>query len=457
LKSLLGFSACLLVALVPAARSQEGTGTDSRELAWTELRANHASGSLVLSNVSLIDGTGAPPRLGSTIVVKDGKIAEIHDSDGREPPEGATAVDLSGRFVIPGLMNGHVHLTAHRGDSTELLRTILHRGVTAVRDLGGDTRSLAVLARDARVGALEAPDIYYAATFFGPAFARNPRVRFSSMGLEAGTAPWARAATLDSDLAQLVAEAKGTGATGLKLYASLEPQLIARITEEAHRQGLKVWAHGTVFPSKPSEVLGAGVDELVHIFLLYSEASGDPLPDTWTAGFGEWLAKQEHMGSSPRSDAQARLYASMAARGTYVDTTLHVANRLALLDEGAEPGWSPSAWRSMEAWNCEAMEAAHRAGVKLVAGTDYDGTLPIQEEMSLLVDCGLSPLEAIKAATLHVAETIGIELTHGSIEPGKVADLVVLASDPLEDIDNTADVQLVMKAGRVYEPPKSVN
>jgi len=145
--------------------------------------------------------------------------------------------------MIPGLINGHVHLTAHRGDLHAHLRSMLEEGTTAVRDLGGDARTLSVLARDTRLGRIDAPNIIYSATLFGPQFTGDPRVRFSSMGYEPGTAPWAQEITKETNLSLAVARALGTGATGLKLYASLDAPAVRRITNEAHRQGLKLMNH----------------------------------------------------------------------------------------------------------------------------------------------------------------------------------------------------------------------
>ena len=173
---------------------------------------------LVLTGSTLIDGTGATPRQNVTLVIEDGNISSITDGTASEPPQGSTVIDLSGHFILPGLIDSHVHIAGHLDPQGEL-RSLFDAGVTTVRDMGGDARTLTVLARDAKLGAVRSPDVYYSALMFGPPFLQDPRSRRSALGVEPGTAPWSRVVTPDSDLSQLIAEAKGTGATGLKLYS----------------------------------------------------------------------------------------------------------------------------------------------------------------------------------------------------------------------------------------------
>jgi imidazolonepropionase-like amidohydrolase len=409
---------------------------------------------LVLANATLIDGTGAAHRPNVTIIIEDGRISEIIEGTVEKTPPNATVVDLSGRFILPGFIDAHVHLS-NVLDPKATLRSLADAGVTAVRDMGGDARTLAVLARDAKIGAIRSPDIYYSAVLFGPPFLQDPRSRRAALGFEPGTAPWSRVVKPDSDLAQIVAEAKGAGATGLKLYSALAPQLVREITREAHRQGLKVWSHATIFPSKPSDAAAAGVDVISHSSGLYAEARPD-VPSSYTEGITKWMPKQNFATVDPLAPAYHDLFTLMAREGTILEPTVAVFRR-------AQSRPTPQAHLAEAAgqidvealgdWACSATAAAHKAGVTIVAGTDSTPrrSIPISDEIKALVECGLTPLEAIRAATFNGARAIGLEATHGSVEIGKAADLVILSADPLENISNIDEVVAVVKSGRLYD------
>ena len=153
------------------------------------------------------------------------------------------------------------------------MRRDLYGGITAVRDMADDLRQVGDLARAARVGETPGPDIYYAALMAGPEFFDDPRTHAVTAGAVAGQTPWMRAVTPGTDLVLAVAEAKGTGATAIKIYADLPAERVAAITREAHRQHMLVWAHAAVFPASPREVLDAGVDAVSHVCMPAYQAS----------------------------------------------------------------------------------------------------------------------------------------------------------------------------------------
>ena len=185
----------------------------------------------------------------------------------------AKVVELAGRFLMPGLIDAHVHLATppNRRQAEAVLRRDIYGGVTAVRDMADDLRAVGDLARASLVGEIAAPDIYYAALMAGPDFFTDKRTAQTSAGGVPGDVPWMQAVMDDTDLTVAVAQARGTYATAIKLYADLSPELAGRITTEAHRQHMLVWAHATLFPAKPSEVVAAGVDAISHACLLVRE------------------------------------------------------------------------------------------------------------------------------------------------------------------------------------------
>ncbi len=417
----------------------------------------HRGAPLVLTNATLIDGTAESPRPDATLVIEDGRLTRITSGAVEAPPAGARVVDLSGQFVLPGLIDAHVHVSL-TPDPRATLRALASAGVTTVRDMGGDARTLAVLAREARAHAIRSPSIYYAATVFGPPFLQDPRSRRSAPGLEPGAAPWSRVVTPESDWVQVIADARGTGATGLKLYSAIAPEQLREIVREGHRQGLKVWSHATVFPSTPSDAVAAGVDVLSHSTGLYPEARPD-VPSSFTESITEWMPSQDFAAVAPSGAPFDALFALMRRRGTLLEPTLaawqrrdqrgprpapqqHLAEAASRIDTAA-----------LSQWACAATRAAHEAGVLIVAGTDSSPrrSISIGSELEALVECGLTPMEAIRAATVHGARAVGIEATHGSIEVGKVADLVILSADPTVDIANVRRVVATVRSGRLYD------
>jgi len=401
---------------------------------------------LVLNDANLIDGTGAPARAHMRIVIRDGRIAAVEDASKSEAPAGAEVRDLKGMTVIPGLMDAHVHLTSGPGNEDQIAKTLrfgLMGGVTSVRDMGGDDIVLAELAKKAADPKEPAPRIYYSTLVAGPQWFSDPRPKASSHGGVAGEVAWMRAITPAADFAAVIRAGKATGATGLKIYADLTPATVARVTAEAHRQGLKVWAHSAVFPAKPSDDVAAGVDVMSHSNYLGAEGMNPP-PDSYEAArHGQGI---DYSKSPVDGDAITSLFRTMKEKGVILDETLFVTH-------AGRHGDDDAIWR----FTVAATRRAHEMGVTLAAGTDNFGNLSrdavpnIHGEMKLLVEqCGLTPVEAIRAATYNAARTVGMEKDHGTVETGKVADLVILRGDPSADIGRTKDIATVMKGGVTY-------
>jgi hypothetical protein len=403
--------------------------------------AARAGPEIALENVALIDGTGAAPLPGRTVLVSEGRIRDVFVSGSRELARDIERVDLAGHTLLPGLIEGHAHLTQN-SDRENALRALLHSGVTTVRDMAGDAQVVKDLIGRAAGGELEIPSLYFSAVFYGPAFLQDPRAASSSSGdFEPGGAPWSRVVTAESDVAGFMRAAREVGVTGVKLYASLDAALTAALSSAARAEGLKVWTHSVLFPATVWDAVVGGAHSIIHAKGMIS-LGRDDLPDNFGEGVGKWVAAQDFAGADPESPAYRKLFAEMVRRGTILQPALTADG-----DRSPRPlsGWQAA----MRDWACRATGAAHRAGVVISAGTDTVGQPgAVQQELVRLVECGLAPLEAIRAATLNNAQDLGIERTHGTVVPGKVADLIAVPRDPAVDITALNEVSFVMKGGQ---------
>src|SRR5581483_7773383 len=178
--------------------------------------------SILVRDVTVIDGTGAAPRAHTDVMMRDGKIVALGATGtlGQAPD---SVIDGRSLFAIPGLIDAHVHLGTGPWDQrVSVLKGALMGGVTTVLDLAGDARATGDLQRAVIAGQVSGPHIHYVALFGGPAFFTDPRVLDASRGYVPGTAPWMQSVGDSTDFVRAVAVAKGTGAMGVKLYAELD-------------------------------------------------------------------------------------------------------------------------------------------------------------------------------------------------------------------------------------------
>jgi imidazolonepropionase-like amidohydrolase len=407
---------------------------------------------VLYTGATVIDGTGAPARAGQDILVEGERIVAVGAAGSLGAQAGtARRVDLAGRFVIPGLIDSHVHLATppNRRRAEAILRRQLYGGVTAVRDMADDLRAVGDLARASLVGEIPAPDIYYAALMAGPSFFADPRVVAVSRGFTPGTAPWMQAIDTKTDLRTAVTLARGTSASAIKIYANLPAERVAAITAEAHRQKLMIWAHSAVFPARPAEVIAAGADSISHVCYLGYEAQ----PEMLAAYEDRTPVKDELLAPTGDDPVVARLFDAMRKKGTILDATGSLFVKFEA-ERKADPKAKPL--RCTGARTIRLTQQAWRAGLPISTGTDFtnkagDAWPEVHAELRYLAhDVGMPPLAVIHSATLVGAQAAGQDKEMGSVEAGKLANFVVLTADPLADIDNIERIDMTVKRGREY-------
>jgi imidazolonepropionase-like amidohydrolase len=381
----------------------------------------------VLVGITVVDGTGAA-RPNQTIEITDGRLAAI-----RPTVRGDSAtLDVAGSFVTPGLIDAHVHLPADKEALRTALDSMLSVGITSTRQMSYRPE-YAQLLSDADL--TQYTRVYRAAYWAGPTYMRDdPRVREAYAA--AGQVPWLLAVTDTTNLTAALRGARESGVTGIKMYSDIEPSLVRAIAGSARAAGFPVWSHAAVFPTKPSVVAASGVDVISHAAFFVWEGSVE-LPPTYNGPhpWGPFGPPAPYGTVSPDDPAVVAVLESMRDRGVILDPTISVMSHLS--DEA-------------RTWAVNLTRLAHEIGIPIATGTD---AASLFDEIEALVnEVGLSPLEALTSATFVGAAVIGVEEDFGSIEVGKVADLVVYPADPSVDITALRHPSHVIRGGKVVRP-----
>lgn len=399
-------------------------------------------GNIALTGATIIDANHQTPLANQTVLISQNIIVNIFTDKEKPVPDSFNIIRMKGKYLLPGLIDAHVHMATDPSDidnrqhTLNILEQMLFSGITSVRDMAGDARTLAGLSRDASTGDINSPNIYYSALMAGPALFDDPRISASSKEGVVGKMPYMLSVTDSTNMTLAVAEAKGTGATGIKLYAFLSAALVNKILAEANKQGMLVWGHAWLQEAKPSDLVKAGVISISHAPLMIYEKM-DTIPSSW--------GKKQHTDKFWNDSLPdfSSLFQLMKKHNTIFDATLLTYKRWGMEDSSAQ-------YKYEMGKRITAM--AYKAGVKICAGTDDNQEEFVQKEMQLLVTgAGFTPIDAIIAATLHGAELLHIDNKYGTIEPDKIADLLVLDKNPLENITNIKSVFLVIKGGRIFK------
>ncbi|MGD1095643.1 MAG: amidohydrolase family protein [Bryobacteraceae bacterium] len=393
-------------------------------------------------------------------------------------PSGAKIVDAQGKWLIPGLVDMHVHVSSHVAGvpGYPWLIFYLANGVTTIRDTGGNITSLRVLRQDLNSGHQVGPRLFLAGMILdgNPAVSPGPHVILADSEQRAESAVnfWA-----------------DQGVDFIKVYNNISEPVLVTILKTAHARGLTVTGHvpRSVTTTRAVEL---GMDGLEHIRITGREL----LPieeankiDFLTLGSREPLLWQRF---DTDSIGMNKLIGVIAGHHTFLDPTLVVDeatfkmtaeersgepnNRMlpkallkSMLEEDLPDSWLPpkdlrTAAAEGFSKRLKFVEMCYRAGVRLLAGTDGPGlgpTLPgygLHSEMELLEAAGIPPIDVLRAATITAAEALNAQQNLGAIEPGKLADIVIVDADPLRDIANTRYVYRVVKGSEIYDPQELI-
>ncbi len=432
--------------------------------------------SIAIVGATLWDGTGRAQVPNAVTVVRHDRILCAGAAGECTIPAGSRVIDAQGQYLIPGLIDSHVHLLfLTRGSAGEQLgldlRDLLAQGITTVRDMGTDPAGLLSRVRSLQAAPrVHAMQLVAGRRFFFNGFHGTPTARGTIYRQPPALAMQQLGWTPiqfdpGSDAEALVAEAREAGAMGLKLYAQLDSGSVRRLTEAAHRAGMPVWGHAWVQPASVMEQAMGGQNGVVHAAGLAGELFTVEDRDTLVRD-GDLQAATAAVATVGAAHDPRVLAAldSMARKGTMFEPTLDaVRHSVASYDAKLRhiPSLQEEYVRSASRFGMEVTREAVKRGVRISAGSDHVAYGPASDratlfgELRLLVDSiGLSPTAALLAATRDAARAIGGQPGRqvGTIQKGRYADLVLLAKNPLHDIGNLEYVELVMVGGKVWRP-----
>lgn len=424
---------------------------------------------LAFTNVTVIDATGAPARASQTVVVIGDRIHAVGHTDRIQIPRGARRIDAEGMYLIPGLWDSHVHLSFAEAGAEQLLPVFLANGVTSLRDAGGNMGVALLRDRVARGEVI------------------GPRILMAGPLIEG--AQWLRAV-------EEVFGMEGEVGRMLRHVFAIAPRVPLGTPEEAFpladslmRLGvdfIKVRnVHGATYTALAEATERLGIPLAAHtprgLGLAEAGAGTDSFEHTETITFA--------LGS--RSETERREAMALLARDSVIvvptvvtaltfrggqgqaaaiiqDTLDQLDPRRRYLPPPVLEHWRaalaltelepPMDWETHLRREMADLRLLHEAGVILLAGSDFGGVplifpgFSVHEELQLLVEhAGMTPLEALQTATRNPPIFFGMQAELGTIQPGRVADLVLLRADPLSDIRNTQQIQAVVSGGRFFD------
>lgn len=425
-------------------------------LAWAGPAS--AQRGLVFTHVTIMDGADSMPRQDQTVIVQGNRIVTVAASRSVQVPGGARVVNGRGKFLVPGLWDMHVHTTIPGGRT--VLALYIANGVTGVRDMAGDWATIQAWREEIASGRLVGPRIVASGPYLEGGDVPIPHILART--------PDEGGAGVDS-LIQL-------GVDFVKVHSQLRRETYFAIARRARERGIAFVGHvpRVVGSADASDSGQRSIEHLLAIPAPCTPAESLALQPRFTV--------QGALGRCSSEDP-APLYARFVRNQTWITPTFVAQYEVASWPSRALPGDSLAHYlpdslrqyvagifpmpdsippgadlvgRAMFAKRLAQVAAMHRAGVGVLAGTDAPlrNSPPgfgLHEELRLLVQGGLSPFEALGAATIEPARFLGIHDSAGTVAPGMPADLVLLEANPLDDIRNTRRITAVVANGRLFD------
>ncbi len=409
---------------------------------------------LLIENVTVIDGTGAAPLTNATVLVEGERVAAVSPA-ALSAPAGATRIDGAGKYLIPGLMDTHIHLVGgRRGMVTEGQRTLtmdldtglkalhgyLYSGVTTLYDSGNHTQFIFRMRDDERAGKIVSPRIFASGSvvaFPGGYASGAGSFTVGSMD-DIGTLDELLA--MQPDMVKFVLDPQGSGFNTLK--PTFSPALLKRLIRYCQERGFRTTVH-VAAEEHALLAIEAGVNALAHVmirgrindsFARYIASKRIPISTTMTVYNNiARIAEEPEMFDSPLF--LATLDSAERERQKTTERQRYIRSGMSRMFTFLMPFMK------------ENVGKLYQAGAVLAAGTDRTFGPTLHQELETLVESGVTPADAIRMATLNAAIYLGVEHELGSITRGKLADMVLLTADPTRDIKNAQAIDAVFKGG----------
>jgi imidazolonepropionase-like amidohydrolase len=439
---------------------------------------------IAITHATVIDATGALPQPNSTVLLDGIKISAVGPDSSIEIPSGARIIDATGKYLIPGLADMHLHLMGAgepAGSREFILPLLIANGVTTVRDMGGDVTQLKKLKKAIDIGDQPGPQIF----FTGPYLDGNPPSFQPSIVV-------VTPAEADAAVHKLKAE----GVDFIKVQSRLKPAAYFTIAKAAHKENIRFVGHvpDSISPSQASDVGQASIEHLTGVLLACSSREAElrqqqlnppPRKETPRQTSLRQRAWQQAVLDTYSHEKAQQLYAKLLANHTWQVPTLPLLIELAYLtpatDRASDPNLKYVPQNLQKIWkqgraeslanktsgdfllraklveaSLKAVGDMHAVGIPMMAGTDSTGPnlvpgFALHDSIADLVRAGFTPMAALQAATSKPAEFLGRSSEQGTIAPGQRADLVLLDANPLENIRNTQKIHAVILEGKFLD------